>query len=175
MIVQSAMNLLKQINWKKKGGDMRKTGVVLLSLAIFTLSAGCQSSPNRTGEGALIGGLLGAGAGTIIGNQGNDRDKGRTQGALIGGVVGALGGALVGSNIQKQPQQQQSEQPAQTSNYSQMSIQQIVDLSKQGVNEEVIADRIKMSNSKFNLSPGDIDYLKGQGVSPKVISAMRGY
>jgi uncharacterized protein YcfJ len=150
---------------------MRKSIAALLSLAFLAASTGCQSSPNRSGEGALLGGLLGAGAGTIIGNQSRDRDKGRTQGALIGGVVGALGGALAGSQIQKQPQQQS----AQAVNPSQMSVQQIVDLSKQGVHEDVIVDRIKMSNSRFSLSQSDVEYLKGQGVSQKVISSMQGY
>ncbi len=150
---------------------MRKLTAALLSLAFLATSTGCQSSPNRSGEGALIGGLLGAGAGTIIGNQSHDRDKGRTQGALIGGVVGALGGALAGSQIQKQP----TGQPTQAVNPSQMSVQQIVDMSKQGVHEDVIVDRIKMSNSRFSLSQSDVEYLKGQGVSQKVISSMQGY
>ena len=153
---------------------MNKSGVVLLSITVLFAGAGCQSSPNRTGEGALLGGLLGAGAGTIIGNQSNNRDKGRTQGALIGGVVGALGGALAGSQIQKQPQQQ-NQQQAQVANPNQMAMQQIVDMSKQGVNEDVIVDRIRMSNSRFSLSPSDVEYLKGQGVTQKVISAMQGY
>lgn len=154
---------------------MKRLTAAVLSLAFLAASTGCQSSPNRSGEGALIGGLLGAGAGTIIGNQSHDRDKGRTQGALIGGVVGALGGALAGSQIQKQPQQQSSRQPTQAVNPSQMTVLQIVDLSKQGVHEDVIVDRIKMSNSRFSLLQSDVEYLKGQGVSQKVISSMQGY
>ncbi|MCX5708380.1 MAG: glycine zipper domain-containing protein [Candidatus Omnitrophica bacterium] len=149
---------------------MKKTGVVLLGITVLFAGAGCQSSPNRTGEGALLGGLLGAGAGTIIGNQSHDRDRGRGQGAIIGGVVGALGGALAGSQIQKQPQQQ-----AQATNPNQMAMQQIVDMSKQGVNEDVIVDRLRMSNSRFSLTPSDVDYLRSQGVTQKVISAMQGY
>jgi uncharacterized protein YcfJ len=150
---------------------MRKTAAVLLSLAVLAGSAGCQSSPNRAPEGALIGGILGAGAGMIVGNQSKHRGEGRAEGALIGGAVGALGGALAGSQMQKQPQQQ-----AQTvNNPNQMSVQQIVDLARQGVNEDVIVDRIRMSNSRFSLSQGDVDYLAGQGVSQKVISAMQGY
>ena len=149
---------------------MKKIKAFLLSFAILFAGAGCQSSPNRTGEGALLGGLLGAGAGTIIGNQSRDRDKGRTQGALIGGVVGALGGALAGSQMSKQPQQQ-----TQAVDPNQMSIQQVVDLSSQGVHEDVIVDRVRMSNSRFSLSQSDVDYLKNQGVTQKVISAMQGY
>jgi uncharacterized protein YcfJ len=149
---------------------VKKTGLVLLSVTVLFAGAGCQSSPNRTGEGALIGGLVGAGAGAIIGNQGAHRNRDRTSGALLGGALGALGGALVGSQVQKQPQQQ-----AQVNNPNQMAVQQIVDMSKQGVNEDVIVDRIRMSNSRFTLSSNDISYLQGQGVSQKVISAMQGY
>jgi uncharacterized protein YcfJ len=149
---------------------VRKAGLVLLSVTVLFAGAGCQSSPNRTGEGALIGGLVGAGAGAIIGNQGDHRNRDRTSGALIGGALGALGGALVGNQVQKQPQQQ-----ALSQNPNQMAMQQIVDMSRQGVNEDVIVDRIRMSNSRFSLSPGDADYLKSQGVTQKVISAMQGY
>jgi hypothetical protein len=158
----------------KKEEAVKKLSAGILSLVVLAASAGCQNSPNRSGEGALLGGLIGAGAGTIIGNQANDRDKGRTQGAIIGGVVGALGGALAGTQIQKNPQPAAGQQ-AQVNNPNQMAIQQIVDLSKQGVNEDVIVDRIRMSNSRFSLSSSDVAYLQGQGVSQKVISAMQGY
>ena len=158
----------------KKEESVKKITSGILSLVILAVSTGCQSSPNRAGEGALLGGLIGAGAGTIIGNQANDRDKGRTQGAIIGGVVGALGGALAGTQMQKNPQPTAGQQ-AQANNPNQMAVQQIVDLSKQGVNEDVIVDRIRMSNSRFSLSPNDVAYLQGQGVSQKVISAMQGY
>ena len=156
---------------------MKRIGAGVLSLAILISSVGCQSSPNRAGEGALIGGILGAGTGAIIGNQGRNRNEGRTNGAVLGGIVGALGGALVGSQVQKQPQQaqQQAGQPVQAVNPSQMSMQQIVDMSKQGVHEDVVVDRIRMSNSRFTLAQSDVDYLRGQGVSQKVISAMQGY
>ncbi|HQJ16323.1 MAG TPA: glycine zipper domain-containing protein, partial [Candidatus Omnitrophota bacterium] len=79
----------------------------IIGVTILTVSqVGCASSPNRAAEGSVIGGILGAGAGAIIGNQGHDRDQDRTRGALIGGAVGAIGGALAGSQIQKQPAQQ---------------------------------------------------------------------
>lgn len=151
---------------------MKKTFLILVCSLFVISSIGCQSSPNRAPEGALVGGLIGAGAGTIIGNQSKNRDKGRTEGALIGGAVGALVGALTGSQMQKNPQGQQ--QAAQPASPNQMSVQQIIDLSKQGVHEDVIVDRIRMTNSKFSLTPQDIDYLKQNGVNQKVINAMQG-
>ena len=156
---------------------MKKEAAVIISAVVLAASAGCESSPNRAPEGAVIGGLLGAGAGMIVGNQRDGhRGSGRAEGALIGGAVGALGGALVGSQIQKQPAQQQQAVIAQPpANPGQMSIQQIVDLTRQGVNEDVIIDRIRMTSSRFALTPTDVEYLKNQGVSLKVTNAMQGY
>jgi uncharacterized protein YcfJ len=143
-------------------------------MALSASQSGCASSPNRAVEGSLIGGILGAGTGAIIGNQGHDRDQDRTRGALIGGAVGAIGGALVGSQVQKQPAQQQAA-AQQSSNPNQMSISQIVDMAKQGAHEDVIIDRIRLTNSKFRLSQADLDYLKANGVSQKVLFEMQSY
>src|SRR4030042_1137085 len=80
------------------------------------------------------------------------------EGTLIGGVLGAASGA---------------EQTAvQAEGGTQMSILQVVELSKQGAPDDVIIDKIKKSNSKFSLTGEDIDYLKKQGISQKVIDAM---
>ena len=149
----------------------RMTAIVCL-IAMSISQAGCASSPNRAAEGGVIGGLMGAGAGLIIGNQMDDRDKGRTQGALIGGAIGALGGALAGSKVQKQPSPQQAA-AQQAANPNQMSISQIADMGKQSINEDVIIDRIRLTNSKYRLSQADIDYLKANGVSQKVLFEMQ--
>jgi uncharacterized protein YcfJ len=165
-------------NHSNQEDGMKRITSVFLSAVMFFSIIGCQSSPNRAGEGAVIGGLVGAGAGMIIGNQGHNRGQGRTEGALIGGALGALGGALVGSQVQKQPAQQQAVQAQQqtqtAANPNQMSLQQIADLAKQGIHEDVIIDRIRLSNSKFNLSPADVTYLQQNGVSEKVIKVMQG-
>ena len=49
----------------------------------------------RTTEGALLGGLIGAGLGAIASDK-----KGK--GAVIGGIVGATAGAAIGYNLDKQ-------------------------------------------------------------------------
>lgn len=149
----------------------------IIGVAVLTVShVGCASSPNRAAEGSVIGGILGAGAGAIIGNQADDRDKGRTQGALIGGAIGALGGALAGSQVQKQPSGQQASAPGQQSvNPNQITVAQILDLTRQGVHEDVIIDRIRLTNSKYSLSQADVDYLKQNNVSNKVLMEMQGF
>lgn len=146
---------------------MKKILTVVLCTMLMFINASCQStSENKTTEGAIIGGLLGATAGGVIGHQSGHG----LEGAGIGAAAGALTGALVGSQMKK-PQDTTSGQGV---NPNQMTMQQVIDLSKQGVNENVIIDKIKLTNSKFNLSADDITYLKGQGVSQSVINAMQG-
>ena len=79
--------------------------ILLLAGASLMLSTACtgpeylnNGAPNdgqKTKSGALIGGLLGAGAGAIASD-----DKGK--GALIGGLVGAGIGAGIGYSLDKQ-------------------------------------------------------------------------
>lgn len=146
---------------------MKKILTVILCTMLMFINASCQStSENKTTEGAIIGGLLGATAGGVIGHQSGHG----LEGAGIGAAAGALTGALVGSQMKK-PQDTASGQGV---NPNQMTMQQVIDLSKQGVNENVIIDKIKLTNSKFSLSADDITYLKGQGVSQSVINAMQG-
>lgn len=150
---------------------MRRAVYLSLCALVALLNLGCQSSSTRTTEGAVVGGLLGVTAGGIIGHQSGHGGEG----AGIGAAVGAITGAIVGSQIEK-PGQAQSPQatPATAVNPNQMSIQQIVDLTKQGINEDVIVDKIRLTNSRFNLTAEDIDYLKQQGVTQKVIDVMQG-
>jgi uncharacterized protein HemX len=147
---------------------MNKAYVVMLGLCVIVAAAGCQSSPNRAPEGAVLGGAIGAGLGAIIGHQSGETGEG----AALGAALGAGAGALAGSQMQKDQPAPQSQQSA---NPNQMSVIQVVQLSQQGVHEDVIVDRIRMSGSRFTLSPSDVEYLQKQGVSQKVIAAMQGY
>lgn len=148
---------------------MKKLFLPAFFLLILPLVLGCQSTKTRAVEGATIGGVLGALGGGIIGHQSGHGGEG----AAIGAAAGVVTGAIVGSQIDKPGEVSAPQQAAAGVNPNQMSIQQIVDLSKQGINEAVIIDRILMTNSKFSLSAADIDYLKGEGVSQNVIDAMR--
>ncbi|MBU2102019.1 MAG: YMGG-like glycine zipper-containing protein [Candidatus Omnitrophota bacterium] len=147
---------------------MKRVSSFLVCLIWFFSITGCQNTKTRAVEGAVIGGILGAGAGYGIGHGGHHGGEG----AAIGAAAGALTGAFVGSQIDK-PQSEQS-QGASAANPNQMSVQQVIDLSKQGVHEDVIVDRIRLSNSKFALSPTDVTSLEQQGVSQKVIAVMQG-
>ena len=149
---------------------IEKTGVLFLCLSIMVLTLGCESNKTRIAEGAVIGGLLGGAAGGIIGHQSGHGGEG----AGIGIAAGALTGALIGSQIEKHKADPNYAAASPGANPNQLSLQQIIDLSKQGVHEDVIIDKLRLSGSKYVLSAQDIDYLKSQGVSQKVINAMQG-
>lgn len=81
-----------------------KLSLAALVCAGLTLSActdpatlGQQSDPNQnTKQGAIIGGILGAGVGAIA----NDSNPGL--GALAGAAIGAAGGGLIGNQLDRQ-------------------------------------------------------------------------
>lgn len=149
---------------------MKRALAIILCVSSGLFILGCQNAKSRAGEGAVIGGVLGAAAGGIIGHQGGHG----AEGAAIGAAAGVLTGALVGAQIPKEPSGAQANQAqAAANNPNQMTIQQISGLSKQGIHEDVIIDKIRMSNSKFNLTSDDITYLKQQAVTQKVIDAMQ--
>jgi hypothetical protein len=58
---------------------------------------------------------------------------------------------------------------------TQLTMQQIVDWTKQGVSSDEIISRIKAANPKYSLTVDDINYLNKQGVSQRVIETMQAY
>jgi hypothetical protein len=48
-----------------------------------------------------------------------------------------------------------------------------VDLTKQGATGDDIIAKIKATNSKYSLTQDDVNYLRNQGVSQRVIEAMQ--
>ena len=69
----------------------------LLSVALLS---GCVGTGPNTQQGAVTGGVLGAIAGGIIGN--NSRGHDTLGGAAIGGVLGAIAGGTIGNSIDHQ-------------------------------------------------------------------------
>ena len=63
----------------------------------------------------------------------------------------------------------------QTPAPTQLTMQQIVDWTKQGVSSDEIIYRIKSANPKYSLTADDLSYLKRQGVSQRVIETMQSY
>ncbi|WP_208349873.1 OmpA family protein [Pseudaestuariivita rosea] len=73
--------------------------LIFLGACMDTSSPSASDDPNRnTKQGALIGGLVGAGIGVAVGDDADERRRG----AVIGGLVGAGSGALIGRQLDKQ-------------------------------------------------------------------------
>jgi len=71
------------------------------------------AAQSKTTQGAVLGGLLGAGTGAIIGNQGEHRHPGA--GAAVGAGLGALAGGLIGHGMEENQQKaQQATTPVAT-------------------------------------------------------------
>ena len=84
-------------------GKMKWLGDILISVTLLIVVSGCNTTPVQ--DGAAVGGVLGAAAGAIIGNQ-----SGREgEGALVGAGIGAATGALIGDHVgRKREQRNQS-------------------------------------------------------------------
>lgn len=140
---------------------MKKRYAAVLIIAAL-LASGCASTGPKTKEGAVIGGVLGAATGGIIGHQ-----KGRgLEGAAIGGAIGALGGGLIGSAAD------QRDTEAVAANPSHLRISKIAEMGDQGVPDSVIIDEIRRSNSNYYLDSETIRYLKVHHISDRVIDYM---
>jgi surface antigen len=141
---------------------VKKYITALLALGLLTI--GCQT---KTGTGALAGGGLGAGIGAIAGGG---------QGALIGGAVGALAGGLVGASLDEQDRQimeQRSPRTVDRMDRSEpLTINDIIKLSQGGVSDDTIVKYIQKTRTTYNLSQSQIDRLKREGVSQRVINYM---
>ena len=77
--------------------------MLIAALVVPTALADVASERDKTKKGAVIGGAIGAVAGTIIGNNKRLGGKGSAKrGAVVGTVVGAATGAIVGAMMDKQ-------------------------------------------------------------------------
>jgi outer membrane protein OmpA-like peptidoglycan-associated protein len=77
--------------------------LLVVLLATPVAFADVASERDKTKKGAVIGGVLGTLAGTVIGNNKRLGGKGSAKrGAVVGGVVGAATGAIVGAMMDKQ-------------------------------------------------------------------------
>jgi uncharacterized protein YcfJ len=131
-------------------------------LATVLLLAGCESMGPKTKTGALAGGVIGAGAGGIIGQQ---MHRG-AEGAVIGAALGALSGGLIGNQWDKM------DTAAKATNPNYLAITGIVDMASKGVPDDVIISEIQRTHSTYRLTSEVITYLKQNKVSDKVVNFM---
>jgi surface antigen len=133
--------------------------------------SGCHS-PYRSDQGALLGGLGGAGVGAIVGKQ-----LGNTgAGAAIGALTGAVAGGVIGNELDEIDARNRREIEARMGRpiaAGAVSIEDVVAMSKAGVDAEVIATHVRNHGTNHPLTPDDLIRLKDEGVNPRVVRAMQ--
>jgi hypothetical protein len=131
------------------------------------LGSGCQSMSN-TDKGVLTGGALGATAGGLIGST-----KGKAGlGAVAGGVVGAIAGGLTGAAIDNS-EKKKAEMVAAANAPPPLSLEDVINLSRNGTSDEIIISQIFNTGSVYRLTADQILYLQNNGVRDRVIQAMQ--
>src|SRR5688572_3433765 len=153
--------------------SFRIARLALPALAIVAL-AGCRS-PYYADQGALLGGLGGAGVGAIVGNA-----VGHTgAGALIGAGAGALGGGLVGGALDDIEARNQAQIAHQMAAYNMqapvgaVTANDVVQMTRAGVAPDLIVNHIRANGVASPMQAGDVIFLSQQGVSSDVIGAMQ--
>ena len=128
------------------------------------VALGCESTGENTKKGVIGGALVGSLAGGIIGHQSGHG----IAGAAIGAGVGALAGGIIGDRIDARSKDQ-----IMTSG-EKLGISDIIVLSKSGIGDDAIIDKIARTGSVYNLSVEEIEALRKEGVSARVINYMMG-
>jgi len=151
---------------------LRRIGLLAVVVAA-TGGSGC-STMNNTERGAVGGGVVGTALGTAVGAA-----TGRPlAGAAIGAAAGTATGALVGNDVDKQEQRNKDFAQAAALADAQaaqqrMGITDVIALAKAGHRDEIIINQIRTTRSTFLLSAADLDLLKNNGVSDRVIAEMQ--
>jgi len=127
---------------------------------------GCAT---HEGTDAAVGGLMGAGAGAIIGKAAGNT----TAGALLGGGVGALAGAAVGNAEDRKEHREAVIQAQAATAQGPMTMNDVIKMTQSQVGEMTIIKQIQTSRTVFQLTPDDIVMLKSYGVTDNVINAMQ--
>lgn len=143
---------------------MKKSSPILILAVGAALITGCESN---TGTGVLVGG----GAGALIGGV-----AGGGTGALIGGAAGVIAGGLIGAYLDNQEAKNLKQQSPQTyrrvDNGEKLSVNDVINMSKAGVDDDKIIGLIQKTNSHYTLNSYQIDKLRDAGVSERVINYM---
>src|SRR5262249_25234457 len=129
---------------------MRMQTLTFAMAASAMLLTGCQypnGEPNRTANGAMIGGGAGAVTGGGIGGG---------EGALIGAGAGAVVGGVIGNSMDRQQRERLQAQAPQT--YARVEqgqpllVGDIKAMTQAGVSDDVIISQIQASRTIYHLT-----------------------
>ena len=132
---------------------------------------GCRS-PYRSDQGALLGGLGGAGLGAIIGKQTGNTGAG----AVIGAAAGAITGAAVGNELDEIDARNRAmieQQMGRKISAAAVTMHDVVSMSQAGVGDELIVTHLRSHGMAAPPSAQQIIELKQAGVSDRVVQAMQ--
>jgi len=144
-----------------------------LLFCLALLSLGCHASPYRSDQGALFGGLLGAGTGALLADAAGGSAG---TGALIGAGAGAITGAIVGDELDQIEAQNRAQIEAQLGRQlaaGSVRLDEVVAMSKAGVDEGLIINHIHAHGVERLPTTDDVIFLSQSGVSTNVIKVMQ--
>ena len=145
----------------------KKWNLALIMMAGAVLSSGC-SSMNNTERGALGGGAFGAAVGALADSK--HPGTGAAIGAIAGGTIGGLAGNAADQDERRiKEAQAYAAQPVQ----GPLSLQEIVDMGRRGLSDDVVRNQIRASGTRYNLASTDLSWLHDNGVSDAVIKEMQ--
>jgi hypothetical protein len=129
---------------------------------------------NNTDKGALAGGAVGTAAGAAIGAAAHVP----LLGAAIGGLGGAATGALIGNDVDKDEARRKEAAQAAAAAQAQAQAQRVgvadvIQMSKDHLDDTIIINQIRTTRSFFQLTISDINMLKANGVSDRVVAEMQ--
>jgi len=140
-------------------------------LCVLLTASGCQS-PYYSDRVAGIGALAGAGSGALIGSTSGNAGAG----AILGAGIGALTGAAVGGSMDEMAARNRAAIAAQMGrpvNSGAATIEEVVSMSRAGVDGRLIQNYIRTSGVARPLTAADVITLHNQGVSTEVIQTMQ--
>lgn len=148
-----------------------RDGFVLAMATCGLAAAGC-SNLSRSDNGAVFGGLGGAGVGALVGNAVGSPGAG----AAIGAGVGALSGAAIGGSLDEMEARNRREIERQLGRQvaaGAVTVQDVVGMSRAGVAEELIINHVRAHGMALPLSANDLVFLQQQQVPTRVVEAMQ--
>jgi outer membrane lipoprotein SlyB len=145
---------------------IRRALAVVLPLALLN---GCSTMSN-TDKGVAAGAGLGAATGALIGSATHNTGVG----AVAGAALGAIGGGLIGHGIDESEKKTDAKiAAAQAVEARRLGLTDIAQMAQQHISDEVIITQIRTTGSVFTLSATDIQWLKENGVSDRVVIEMQ--
>lgn len=151
---------------------MNQTRILISGLLLAGLGAGC-SGMSHTDKGVVGGGLIGAGAGALIGAATGNPGLGAAIGGVGGAAVGGVTGAVADNAQAKGYAQGVAHTHAMQAAQKQMTVGDVISLTHQHIPENIIIQQIRSTGTAFNLTTNDIILLKQNGVSDGVVHEMQ--